>query len=89
MADTLDEDIINGMPQPFIVRLCGDKETWWPLHDVDVETGLMRINVCGLLEVKRFSEVMEICDGHGRSHNPETFYLDIEECGNHSGGSLP
>ncbi len=88
MTDLLHMDYINGLPQPFFALFCGDG-SWWPVNDFDVETGLMRIDVCGKLEVRRFSEVMEIRDGNHQLHNPDTFYMDVEECGNHSAGSPP
>lgn len=75
MTDVLRMDHINSLPQPFLVRFCGDK-WWWPVNDFEVGTGLMRIDVCGLLQVKSFGEVMEIRDGDGTPHDPDSFYLD-------------
>lgn len=75
--DVLRMDYINSLPQPFLVRFCGDK-CWWPVNDFEVQTGLMRIDVCGLLEVKSFGEVAEIKDGNLCLHDPETFYSDWE-----------
>lgn len=49
MIDVLRMDHINSLPQPFLVRFCGDKDWWWPVHDFEVGTGLMRIDVCGKL----------------------------------------
>jgi len=72
-------DHINSLPQPFLVRFCGDKDWWWPVYDIDVETGLMRIDVCGLLDVKHFGEVAEIQDCNSVIHDPETFYSDWQE----------
>lgn len=74
MSDVLRMDYINSLPQPFLVRFCGDKDWWWPVNDFEVQTGLMRIDVCGLLEVKHFAEVAEIRDGDGQPHDPDTFY---------------
>ena len=74
-SDVLNMNYINSLPQPFLARFCGDK-TWWPVHDFEVGTGLMRIDVCGLLEVKSFGEVIEIRDGEDRTHDPDTFYND-------------
>ncbi len=73
MNDRLRMDYINSLPQPFLARFCGDK-TWWPVNDFEVQTGLMRIDVCGKLQVKHFGDVMEIRDDNGVSHDPETFY---------------
>jgi hypothetical protein len=77
MGDVLRMDYINSLPQPFLARFCGDKD-FWPVNDLEVGTGLMRIDVCGKLQVKEFSEVLEIRDGNSNSHNPETFYTDYE-----------
>lgn len=73
MTDVLRMDYINSLPQPFLVRFCGDK-IWWPVNDFEVSTGIMRIDVCGLLQVKSFGEVMEIRDGAHQTHDPDTFY---------------
>lgn len=73
MSDVLRMEHINRLPQPFLVRFCGDK-TWWPVNDFEVATGLMRIDVCGKLEVRSFGEVMEISDGDHQPHDPDTFY---------------
>ena len=74
-GDVLRMDYINSLPQPFLARFCGDK-IWWPVHDFEVQTGLMRIDVCGLLQAKYFSEVMEIKDGEWRAHDPDSFWID-------------
>lgn len=76
MSDLLRMEYINSLPQPFLARFCGDKNWWRPVHYFEVQTGLMRIDACGLLEVKSFAEVMEIRDGDHVSHDPETFYSD-------------
>lgn len=78
MSDKLRMDYINSLPHPFLARFCGD-ETWWPVNDFEVETALMRIDVCGKLEVKSFGEVMEIQDGENVTHDPDTFYTDWVE----------
>lgn len=73
MSDLLRMDHINSLPQPFLVRFWGDDE-FWPVHDFEVETGMMRIDVCGLLEVKHFGDVAQVRDGDGKDHDPDTFY---------------
>lgn len=79
MSAVLRMNYINSLPQPFLVRFCGDKSAWWPVYDFEVQTGLMRIDVCGRLQVKRFGEVMEIRDGNDQPHDPDTFYSE-DEC---------
>lgn len=72
MTDRLRMDYINSLPQPFVARLCGGSD--WPIHDIDVETGLLRLDVCGKLEVRRLSDVMEITDIDGGKHDPDDWY---------------
>jgi hypothetical protein len=72
MADKLNIDAINALPHPLVACLYGGSE--WQIHDICVETGLMRIDVCGLLEVKMFADVKDLRDGDGLSHDPDDFY---------------
>ena len=72
MADLLRMDYINSLPQPFFAKLCGGWE--WEIHDIDVETGLLRINVSGLLQPIHFGEIIEITDIDGGKHDPESWY---------------
>jgi hypothetical protein len=72
--DKLNMALINSLPQPLIVRFCGGDE--WPLHDIDVETGLLRIDVCGKLQVKHIGEATFFRDMDGVEHDAETFYSD-------------
>lgn len=74
MTDLLRMDHINSLPQPFIANLVGKSR--WPVADIDVETGLFRIDVCGMLEVKHFGDVLSLEDGDGVVHDAETFYSD-------------
>jgi hypothetical protein len=40
MSDVLRMDYINSLPQPFLVRFCGDKDWWWPVNvSIGVELG--------------------------------------------------
>lgn len=80
MSDLLLMDKINALPQPLLVRICGNG--WWPLYDVDVETGLIRLDIHGKLEVSHFGEVTAICDETGREHEPDDFYNEQERQAN-------
>lgn len=73
--DKLDFDAINALAQPLLARFYSDRDPW-PVIDVEVQTALVRIDVVGKSEVKRFAEVAEIVDGDGKSHDPDQFYLD-------------
>lgn len=79
MSDKLRLDYINSLPQPLIVRLVGDKEALWPLEYIDVETGLLKFDVCGKIQHGHIGDVGSFVDGDGTIHDPETFYSDYEE----------
>jgi hypothetical protein len=46
------------------------------VHDIEVQTGLLRIDVCGKLQVKHIGEVIFFRDRDGVEHDAETFYSD-------------
>lgn len=79
MSDKLRLDYINSLPQPFIAKFSKSDKYGWPIYDIDVETGLMRIDVCGKLDVKHFCEVIDIEDESGVHHDPETFWTDWQD----------
>jgi len=76
MPDLLKIDFINNLPQPLVVRLLGEKEPMWELHDIEVETGLLRINVCGKLQVMHISDIGDFIDMDGVTHDPDSFYCE-------------
>ena len=76
MTDLLRMDYINSLPQPFLARFCGDKDTWWPVHCFGVDAAVCLIDVCGKLQGKRFCEIMEIIDGDGVKHDPEQWWVE-------------
>ena len=76
MSDLLKIEYINSLPQPFIAYFYGGSE--WPIYDIDVETGLIRIDVMGLLEVKYISDVKFFRDANGTEHDAESFYNEDE-----------
>lgn len=69
-------DYINALPQPLWVRKVGEKEFHFPLFDIDVETGMLRTDVCGMLDVGHIADVAEFRDADGGIHDSETFYTD-------------
>ncbi|WP_248769104.1 hypothetical protein [Pseudomonas sp. MWU12-2345] len=75
MSDLLNIELINSLPQPFWVSENG-KDWWWPVNDIDVQTGLMRIDVCGKLQACHFADWSYMRDGDLTSHDPDTFYLE-------------
>lgn len=74
MSDLLRMDYINSLPQPFIAKFYGGSE--WPVYDIDVETGLLRIDVCGKLEVKHIGDVRSFLDADHVKHDADDFYAD-------------
>lgn len=72
--DKLRMDYINSLPQPFMARFIGGDE--WPIHDIDVETGLLRIDVCGKLQAMHIADVRFFRDAEGAEHDAESFYSD-------------
>jgi len=74
MIDLLKFDYINSIPQPFMVTFCGGDE--WPVQDIEVQTGLIRFDVCGLLQIRHISESLFFTDSTGVKHDPDTFYVD-------------
>lgn len=76
MVDNLKFDAINALQHPLIAhRRGGDR---WPILDIDVETGLMRIDVRGKLQTIDFAELLQIEDGNGDMHDPDDFYHEDE-----------
>lgn len=71
--DLLDMEHINGLPQPFMANLGGMLGNW-PVYDIDVESGLVRIDACGKLDVKHISDVLHFLDADGNQHETESFY---------------
>lgn len=74
MGDLLRLDYINSLPQPFIATMIGGSR--WPVHDICVETGLMRLDVCGKLDVTHISDVRSFTDCDGGEHDPDSFYAE-------------
>ena len=76
MNDELNMDYINSLPQPFIATILGGQE--FPVYDICVDIGVVRIDVCGLLQRVCMSEIRAIKDANGVIHDTETFYSDYE-----------
>ncbi|MDN7658473.1 hypothetical protein [Burkholderia cenocepacia] len=77
--DLLDMAFINSLPQPLFARQYGsDDRWWWPVNDIDVQTGLLRIDVCGKLDVLHISDVYFFRDASGKQHHSDDFYSDSD-----------
>ena len=75
--DVLDMAYINSLPQPFIGRTLNGGN--WPINDFEVASGMIRIDVCGLLEVKTISDFTSFRDGDGVEHPAIGFYSDATQ----------
>lgn len=73
MVERLLIEKLNALPQPLYARFCGDKKKW-PVYDIDVETGMMRIDVIGKLQVMHFGEIMDLFCADLVRHDPSEFY---------------
>jgi hypothetical protein len=67
-------DYINSLPQPFLAEIIGGGT--WGVYDIDVQTGLMRVNVMGMLDHLSIADIRKFTDAAGVDHDPETFYID-------------
>lgn len=77
MSDLLNMELINSLPQPLWVSESG-KDWWWPVIDIDVQTGLMRIDVCGKSQVCHFDDFSYVRDDSQVLHEWDGFYLEEE-----------
>jgi len=80
MADLLDMAYINSLSQPFLAQRWGSAgdNWWWPVHDIEVQTGLVRIDVMGMLDVTHIGDIARFKDMNGVVHNSDDFYSDAE-----------
>lgn len=79
MTDLLNIDFINSLPQLLWVRQWGRESFDWPLYEICVETGLMKIDVCGKLDKLHIGDVAQFKDDAGNIYDSEEFYLEIDE----------
>lgn len=77
MSDLLNMELINSLPQPLWGSENG-KDWWWPIADIDVETGCCRIDVCGKLQAMHITDFRFIRDDAQTMHEPDSFYLELE-----------
>lgn len=74
-GDLLDMDWINSLPQPLFVTKYS-RDYLWPVIDIEVQTGLLRIDVVGLSETWHWGDVWLVQDGAGREYEGYAFYSD-------------
>lgn len=74
-GDLLDMDWINSLPQPLFITK-HSRDYLWPVIDIEVQTGLVRIDVVGLNETWHWDDVSFVQDGLGREYEGYAFYSD-------------
>ncbi|MBL4766517.1 MAG: hypothetical protein JKY94_02180 [Rhodobacteraceae bacterium] len=77
-GDVLNMAKFNALPSPVTARLFNGAE-WW-IETLDVQTGFMRLDVCGQIDLSCFSEVKMLIDIDGGEHEPDEFWMDYKEC---------
>lgn len=78
MSDILDYDWINSRGQLYARLNALPDAYWWPVYDIEVQTGLIRIDVVGKLQVTSMYEVMGFKDDNGTEYGCDDFYCDGE-----------
>lgn len=73
-GDILDIKKFNELPSPVTAKLIGGGEYW--IETLCVQTGAMRIDVCGMIDHMEFIDVLELIDINGKQYNPDDFWLD-------------
>ena len=77
MSDLLRFDYINSLPHPLIAVY---RDGWeFPVHDIEVQCGLVRIDVMGKLQVCDIVDFKCLKDDFGVEHDIDTFFVDYEE----------
>jgi hypothetical protein len=78
MPDLLSLEKINALSHPLMIRPFRS-DPWYGLIDIDVQTGLYRMDVCGMWQLGSVSSCEQIMDGDGAIHDMEIFFSDYEE----------
>jgi hypothetical protein len=63
----------NSLPPPVTARLIANGGDYW-IESLCVQTGIMRLDVYGQIDIEDFIMCAELIDSNGVSHNPEDFY---------------
>ena len=73
-GDLIDMAKFNALPSPVTARLCGGGEYW--IETLCVQTGCMRLDVSGQIDLSHFAEVMVLIDIDGEEYEPDDFWFD-------------
>lgn len=74
-GDLLNIEKINRLPHPLAAVMIGSGMNLM-IENVCVETGLVRLDVCGRIDIDNFCMIRTIIDGEMNEHNPDDFYLE-------------
>ena len=77
MGDMLNMERLNALPHPLWAAV--HVNDWWPVESIDVETGLMRIDVCGLLQIEMFGGLFGLRDNDGVVYEVDDFYNEAAQ----------
>ena len=73
-GDKLNAKKFNSLPSPVTARMLGGSEYW--IETLCVQTGCMRIDVCGMIDLTNFDSVTMLVDADGNEYEPDDFYLE-------------
>jgi len=73
-GDKLNIEKFNSLPSPVTARLRGLGDYW--IESLCVQTGLMRVDVCGKTDNCEFIDAVLLIDADGNEHNPDDFWLE-------------
>lgn len=71
-SDLINGPKFNSLPSPVTAKMIGGGE-WW-IESLCVETGFLRLDVCGQIDLGEFCMVSELVGSDGATHNPDDFY---------------
>ena len=76
MSELLRFDYINSLPQPFLATLLGGDD--WLVVDICVVSGIVRLDICGAVDIMDISDVVFFTDSLGSIHYAENFFTEYE-----------
>ena len=73
-GDVINGKMFNSLSGPVTARMIGGGEYW--IETLCIQTGCMRIDVCGKIDFTEFSMVLVLIDADGAEHDPDDFWLE-------------
>lgn len=73
-GDILNIEKFNELPSPVTARLMGGDEYW--IDTLCVQTGLMRLDISGQIDLSEFCMVKTLIDSDGNEHDPDDFWIE-------------